>query len=114
MLLLLFLKDSCYTWTITIGGSFIDWPKCFWQCWIWGTRRSHVQDHGKIFLALINYIFYFCEIMKYKKDFIGIVIFLALALPTFEPNYSPTQVILSSIFTYLGIRLCFYVYFQKN
>ena len=33
---------------------------------------------------------------------------------TFEPNYSPTQVILSSIFTYLGIRLCFYVYFQKN
>ena len=53
-------------------------------------------------------------VMKYKKDFIGVVIFLALALPTFEPNYSPTQVILSSIFTYLGIRLCFNVYFQKN
>ena len=53
-------------------------------------------------------------VMKYKKDIIGVVIFLALALPTFEPNYSPTQVILSTIFTYLGIRLCFYVYFQKN
>jgi hypothetical protein len=52
--------------------------------------------------------------MKYKKDFIGIVTFLAVALPSFGPNYSPTQVILSTIFTYLAIRLCFYVYYQKN
>ena len=62
----------------------------------------------------MNPLIFIYLVMKYKKDFIGIVIFLALALPTFEPNYSPTQVILSSIFTYLGIRLCFYVYFQKN
>jgi uncharacterized membrane protein len=52
--------------------------------------------------------------MKYKKDFIGIALFLALALALIKPNYSPTQQIFTVIFTYVAIRLCFYVYFQKK
>jgi len=52
--------------------------------------------------------------MTYKKDFIGLVTFLAVALSSFSPNYSPTQVILFTMFAYLGIRLCLYVYFQKK
>jgi uncharacterized membrane protein len=52
--------------------------------------------------------------MKYKKDFIGIALFLALALALIQPNYSPTQQIFTVIFTYVAIRLCFYVYFQKK
>ena len=56
-------------------------------------------------------------IMKYKKDLGGFVVFLALAWQGFHlirNTYTPTQVILATIFLYLGVRLCIFVYFKKN
>jgi len=54
--------------------------------------------------------------MKNKKDF-GLLGLLALAWPAFHlfrSTYTPTQVILAAIFSYLGIRLCYFVYFKDN
>jgi len=56
-------------------------------------------------------------IMKYKKDLGGFVALLAIAWPAFHlirNTYTPTQVILATIFSYLGVRLCIFVYFKKN
>ena len=55
-------------------------------------------------------------IMKYKKDLGGFVVLLALAWPAFHlirNTYTPTQVILDTIFSYLGVRLCIFDYFKK-
>ena len=55
--------------------------------------------------------------MKYKKDLGGFLVLLAIAWPTFHlirNTYTPTQVILATIFSYLGVRLCIFVYFEKN
>ena len=55
--------------------------------------------------------------MKYKKDFGGFIALLAIAWPAFHlfrNTYTPTQVILATIFSYLGVRLCVFVYFKKN
>ena len=55
-------------------------------------------------------------IMKYKKDLDGFLVLLAIAWPTFHlvsNTYTPTQVILATIFSYLGVRLCVFVYFKK-
>jgi len=55
--------------------------------------------------------------MKYKKDFGGFLVLLAIAWPAFHlirNTYTPTQVILATIFSYLGVRLCIFVYFKKN
>ena len=56
-------------------------------------------------------------IMKYKKDLGGFVVLLAFAWQGFHlirNTYTPTQVILATIFLYLGVRLCIFVYFKKN
>ena len=55
--------------------------------------------------------------MKYKKELGSLLIFLTFAWPVFDildPNYTPTQVILTVIFAYLGIRLTYFVYFKNN
>ena len=55
--------------------------------------------------------------MKYKKNLGGFLAFLALAWPAFElfrNNYSPTQVILAAIFSYIGVRLTYFVYFTNK
>ena len=55
--------------------------------------------------------------MKYKKNWGGIFVFLALAWPAsqfFRDIYTPTQVILAAIFSYIGVRLTYFVYFKNN
>ena len=55
--------------------------------------------------------------MKYKKDLGGVLVLLGIAWPAFHlirNTYTPTQVILATIFSYLGVRLCIFVYFKKN
>jgi len=55
--------------------------------------------------------------MKYKKDLGGFLVLLGIAWPAFHlirNTYTPTQVILATIFSYLGVRLCIFVYFEKN
>ena len=55
--------------------------------------------------------------MKYKKELSVLLIFLTFAWPVFnilDPSYTPTQVILTVIFAYLGMRLTYYVYFKNN
>ena len=54
--------------------------------------------------------------MKYKKELSVLLIFLTFAWPVFnilDPSYTPTQVILTVIFAYLGMRLTYFVY-SKN
>ena len=63
--------------------------------------------------SFINYY----EIMKYKKNLGGFFAFLALAWPAshlFRNIYTPTQVILAAIFSYIGVRLTYFVYLQNN
>ena len=55
--------------------------------------------------------------MKYKKNLGGFFAFLALAWPAshlFRNIYTPTQVILAAIFSYIGVRLTYFVYFKNN
>ena len=55
--------------------------------------------------------------MKYKKDLGGLFVLLGFTwqiFNSFRSNYSPTQVILTAIFAYLGIRLTYFVYFKDN
>ena len=55
--------------------------------------------------------------MKYKKDFGSLLGLLALAWPAFHlfrSAYTPTQVILAVVFSYLGIRLWIFVYKKNN
>jgi hypothetical protein len=55
--------------------------------------------------------------MNYKKDLGRFLALLAIAWPAFHllrNTYTPTQVILATIFLFLGIRLYYFVYFKKN
>ncbi len=55
--------------------------------------------------------------MKNKKDLGGFLALLAIAWPAFHlfrTSYTPTQVVLAAIFAYLGVRLCYLVYFKNN
>tara|TARA_B100001250_G_C19610338_1_gene704638 strand:- start:706 stop:873 length:168 start_codon:yes stop_codon:yes gene_type:complete len=55
--------------------------------------------------------------MKYKKDFAAFTILLTLAWQVFDSlrsSYTPTQVILTVIFAYLGVRLSYFVYFKNK
>jgi len=55
--------------------------------------------------------------MKYKKDLGAFIVFLTLASQVFRSlrsDYTPTQVILTAIFAYLGMRLTYFVYFKNN
>ncbi len=55
--------------------------------------------------------------MKYKKELGVLLIFLTFAWPVFDildPSYTPTQVILTVIFAYLGVRLTYFVYFKDK
>ena len=55
--------------------------------------------------------------MKYKKDLGGFLALLAILWPAFHlyrSTYTPTQVILAVIFSYLGIRLWIFVYRKNN
>ena len=55
--------------------------------------------------------------MKYKKDLGALIVFLTLAwqvFRSFRSDYTPTQVILTAIFAYLGMRLTYFVYFKNN
>jgi len=66
---------------------------------------------------LKNIFINYYEIMKYKKDLSVLLIFLGFAWPVFnilDSSYTPTQVILTVIFAYLGVRLTYFVYFKNN
>ena len=55
--------------------------------------------------------------MKYKKDLGGFLTLLTVAWPAFHlfrNSYTPTQVILAAIFSYIGVRLTYFVYFTNN
>jgi hypothetical protein len=55
--------------------------------------------------------------MKYKKDLGGFLVLLGLAWQLFSfirSDYTPTQVILASIFACIGLRLTYFVYFKNN
>ena len=55
--------------------------------------------------------------MKYKKDLGGLFALLAILWPVFRSlrsSYTPTQVILTVIFAYIGVRLTYFVYFKKK
>ena len=55
--------------------------------------------------------------MKYKKNLGGFLVLLGLAWQVFSftrSDYTPTQVILATIFVYLGLRLTYFVYFKNN
>ena len=56
--------------------------------------------------------------MKFKKRNLGAFLaFLALAWPAsefFRNTYTPTQVILAAIFSYIGVRLTYFVYFKNK
>ncbi|MDA9711884.1 hypothetical protein N9U49_00550 [Acidimicrobiaceae bacterium] len=55
--------------------------------------------------------------MKYKKDLGGLLALLAIVWPVFNSlrsSYTPTQVILTVIFAYIGVRLTYFVYFKEN
>ena len=55
--------------------------------------------------------------MKYKKDLGGLLVLAGLAWQVFSSirsDYTPTQVILTAIFAYLGVRLTYFVYFKNN
>ena len=55
--------------------------------------------------------------MKYKKELGGLFALLAIVWPVFrilDSNYTPTQVILTVIFAYLGVRLTYFVYFKND
>ena len=57
------------------------------------------------------------ERMKYKKDLGGFLTLLVIAWQAFHllrNTYTPTQVILTVIFAYLGMRLTYFVYFKNN
>ena len=57
------------------------------------------------------------EVMKYKKDLGGFLVFLGLTWQVFsvlDSSYTPTQVILTVIFAYLGVRLTYFVYFKNE
>ena len=55
--------------------------------------------------------------MKYKKDLGALFVLSGLALQVFSSirsDNTPTQVILVVIFAYLGVRLCYFVYYKNN
>jgi len=59
--------------------------------------------------------------MKYKNEraknigaFFALLAIVWPAFHLFRNTYTPTQVILAAIFSYLGVRLCIFVYFKKN
>ena len=55
--------------------------------------------------------------MKYKKELSDLLIFLTFAWPVFnilDSSYTPTQVILTVVFAYLGMRLAYFIYFKNN
>ena len=54
---------------------------------------------------------------KYQKELGGLFAILAIVLQAFgslNSSYTPTQLILTVIFAYLGIRLTYFVYFKNN
>tara|TARA_B100000927_G_scaffold244989_1_gene207473 strand:+ start:347 stop:514 length:168 start_codon:yes stop_codon:yes gene_type:complete len=55
--------------------------------------------------------------MKYKKDLGAVFVILGLTWQVFDSirsSYTPTQVILVTIFAYLGVRLTYFVYFKNK
>ena len=53
--------------------------------------------------------------MRFKsKAWIGFLVIATIGWPILAPNYRPTQVILGTLFSYLGVRLCYFVYFKNN
>ena len=55
--------------------------------------------------------------MKYKKDFGGLIVLLGFTWQVFDSirsSYTPTQAILVALFTYLGVRLTYFVYFENK
>tara|TARA_B100001113_G_scaffold332372_1_gene309367 strand:- start:109 stop:276 length:168 start_codon:yes stop_codon:yes gene_type:complete len=55
--------------------------------------------------------------MKYKKDLGSFLAFLALVWPAFHlfrATYTPTQVILAALFSFIGVRLWYFVYLKNK
>ena len=55
--------------------------------------------------------------MKYKKDLGVLFVLLGFAWQVFgsiRSSYTPTQAILVVIFAYIGVRLCYFVYYKNN
>ena len=54
--------------------------------------------------------------MKYKK-LVNFLAFLAIAWPAFHlfrATYTPTQSILAALFSFLGLRLWYFVYLKNK
>tara|TARA_B100000579_G_scaffold264439_1_gene217995 strand:- start:145 stop:312 length:168 start_codon:yes stop_codon:yes gene_type:complete len=55
--------------------------------------------------------------MKYIKNLGGLFVLLSFAwqaLSSLRSSYTPTQVIFIAIFSYLGVRLTYFVYFKNK
>ena len=55
--------------------------------------------------------------MRYKKELGRFLAFLAFAWPAvhlFRNTNTPTQVILAAIFSFLGVRLWYFVYYKNK
>ena len=55
--------------------------------------------------------------MKFKKNSGAFLALLAIAWPAselFRNTYTPSQVILAAIFSYIGVRLIYFVYFENK
>ena len=55
--------------------------------------------------------------MKFKKNSGAFLALLAIAWPAselFRNTYTPGQVILAAIFSYIGVRLIYFVYFENK
>ena len=54
---------------------------------------------------------------KYKNELGGLFALLVIVWPVFRAlrsSYTPTQVILTVIFAYIGVRLTYFVYFKNK
>ena len=54
---------------------------------------------------------------KYKNELGFLLALLAIVWPVFRAlrsSYTPTQVILTVIFAYIGVRLTYFVYFKNK
>ncbi len=56
--------------------------------------------------------------MRYKGDIFSLLTIAFIVWfgvwPVFASDFTPSQIILSVLFSYLGVRLCYFVYFQKK
>ena len=78
--------------------------------------RLHIFDPQPHIFRKTFFINYY-EIVKYKKDIGGLIVLITFTwqvFDSFRSSYTPTQAIFVVIFSYLGLRLTYFVYFKNN